>query len=137
MSFGTVRIHKITQGIDPPSSSQDPSEFSDSDLLETGLFAVDTFEYGYRSPGKRPSRTRLSSKMPTELPCDPPCGDHAGCQDAQTSLNSKLAAVGKIKASYRIVKTVGDEYPGNVLMAHEVSPRRASRRRDSIQRLPK
>lgn len=127
VSFGMVRIHKITQGVDPPSSSQAPSEFSDSDLIERGLFSLETYEHCHRSPIKKPIRTRRLTNKQTAMKSTSLCIDMSGDQDVQMSLSTKLAAVCKNKANYRVIKTVGDEYPGNVLMAHEVSPRRGCR----------
>lgn len=139
VSFGMVRIHKITHGVDPPSSSQAPSAFAENDLTETGLVSLETFERVHRSPVKRPNRTRCSTNKPTGFSkCAPLCGNQANYhQDVQMSFNLKLAALCYNKASYRVITAVGNEYPGKVLMAHEVSPRRMSVRRDSLDRLPK
>jgi hypothetical protein len=81
VSFGTVRIHKITQGVDPPSSSQAPSEFSDSGLIETGLFSLETYEQFHRCSDKHLHRTQPHLIKASK----------ANRRDVQTQFSTKLA----------------------------------------------
>jgi hypothetical protein len=99
VSFGTVRIHKITQGVDPPSSSQAPSEFSDSGLIETGFFSLETYEQFHRTPEKHPNQTQFPLVKPSK----------ANRRDVQKKLSTKLATVYNTK-EFRDRKTEREDF---------------------------
>lgn len=121
VSFGSVRIHKITQGIDPPSSHL-PLTFSDCDLSEARLFSLETYEQRDKSPVKRHARIRRRDDKPADI-ISVFHVDNSDYESAQMNLNRKLAVCNH-DAGYRVIKGVTDKCAGNVLMAHDVSPRR-------------